>query len=59
MNIALIGSGKMGRMLESLCKQLYNLPDIDDTGLKQSRIMSLKYLQIKTIKLQRESSGEQ
>lgn len=35
--------------LKSVCKKLYNLPDIDTTGVKQAVKLGLQYLDLKTI----------
>ncbi|MFN3381002.1 MAG: hypothetical protein ACK41O_16205, partial [Runella zeae] len=35
--------------LDNLCEALYNLPDIDTTGVEQAKALATKYLEIRTI----------
>lgn len=42
------------RNLAALCENLYNIPDIDATGMKAAHALALEYLEIKTLYLPEE-----
>jgi hypothetical protein len=42
------------RSIARICERLYNLPDIDATGVKEARALALQYIEIRTIWLPEE-----
>ena len=42
-------SNDLFRKLSEMADEIYNLPDIDHTGVKQARKLAFKYLELKTI----------
>lgn len=42
-------TAELYKELKSMCNEIYNLPDIDNTGVKQAVKLGLSYLELKTI----------